>query len=93
MTFFVFLCALIVFYVFRILARNLPPILARNLPSINIVWAYFAGILTGYLLKDKPFSKVVLTLLTVIGFYIAFSAASAIVHRFRRSGGSAPPER
>ena len=93
LVFFVFLCVLIVFYVFHILARNLPPILARNLPSINIVWAYFAGILTGYLLKDKPFSKVVLTLLTVIGFYIAFSAVNAIVHRFRRSGGSAPPER
>ena len=83
LTLFVFLCALIVFNVFRIFARNLPPIFARNLPSINIVWAYFAGILTGDLLKNEPFSKVVITLLTVIGFYIAFSAVGWFARRLR----------
>lgn len=74
MTLFVFLGALIVFNVFRIFARNLPPIFARNLPSTDIVWAYIAGILTGFLLKNDPFSEVVRPLLTAIGFYIAFSA-------------------
>ena len=94
LTVFVILCAYSVYYVFACAINRRRSSSDRNLSTITIVLAYGSGILTGNILKNKPFSDVVVhILLPAIVFYIAISAINAIGERYRRSRASAPPER